>query len=138
MGSVGFSRGVHYWEVKVDKYTPDTDPAFGVARIDVARDRMLGKDDRGYAMYVDYKRSWFQHNRQHERRTDGGIQSGSTVGVLLDLDRHSLHFLVDGKVQGNAIAFGDLYGVFYPAVSVNRGVTVTLRTSLQPPHLIDC
>lgn len=42
LGSVGFSRGVHYWEFTVNKYTADTDPAFGIARIDVARDQMLG------------------------------------------------------------------------------------------------
>lgn len=42
LGSVGFSRGIHYWEFTINKYTPDTDPAFGIARIDVARDQMLG------------------------------------------------------------------------------------------------
>lgn len=42
LGSVGFSRGIHYWEFTVNKYTADTDPAFGIARIDVARDQMLG------------------------------------------------------------------------------------------------
>lgn len=45
LGSVGFSRGIHYWEFTIDKYMADTDPAFGVARIDVARDKMLGKCD---------------------------------------------------------------------------------------------
>jgi len=43
LGSVGFSRGVHYWEFTIDNYTADTDPAFGVARIDVARNKMLGE-----------------------------------------------------------------------------------------------
>lgn len=43
LGSVGFSRGIHYWEFTVNKYTADTDPAFGIARIDVARDQMLGE-----------------------------------------------------------------------------------------------
>lgn len=43
LGSAGFSRGVHYWEFTIDKYMADTDPAFGIARIDVARDKMLGK-----------------------------------------------------------------------------------------------
>lgn len=43
LGSVGFSRGVHYWEFTLDKFDADTDPAFGIARIDVARDKMLGK-----------------------------------------------------------------------------------------------
>lgn len=42
LGCVGFSRGVHYWEFTVNKYVADTDPAFGIARIDVARDQMLG------------------------------------------------------------------------------------------------
>lgn len=43
LGSTGFSRGVHYWEFTIDKYMADTDPAFGIARIDVGRDKMLGK-----------------------------------------------------------------------------------------------
>lgn len=42
LGSVGFSRGIHYWEFIVNKYTADTDPTFGIARIDVTRDQMLG------------------------------------------------------------------------------------------------
>lgn len=154
LGSVGFSRGVHYWEFTIDKYTADTDPAFGIARIDVARDKMLGKslsqslvefaifnflinlgkDDKGFAMYIDRQRSWFQHNSVHERRVEGGITTGSTVGILLDLNRHTLHFIVNEMPQGS-VAFRDLYGVFYPAVSVNRGVTLTLHTGLDAPRM---
>jgi tripartite motif-containing protein 9/67 len=44
LGSVGFSRGVHYWEFTIDKFDADTDPAFGIARIDVTRDKMLGTE----------------------------------------------------------------------------------------------
>ncbi|XP_037814834.1 E3 ubiquitin-protein ligase TRIM9 isoform X2 [Lucilia sericata] len=134
LGSVGFSRGIHYWEFTIDNYTADTDPAFGVARIDVNRNKMLGKDEKSFAMYIDRQRSWFQHNSVHERRVEGGISTGSTIGVLLNLERHTLSFLVNGMPQGS-IAFRDLYGVFYPAVSINRGVTLTMHSALDAPQM---
>ncbi|XP_046417060.1 E3 ubiquitin-protein ligase TRIM9 isoform X1 [Neodiprion fabricii] len=137
LSSVGFSRGVHYWELTIDRYHSDTDPAFGVARADVARDQMLGKDDKGWSMYIDRQRSWFMHAGGHAQRTEGGVQQGSTVGVLLDLETtHTLRFFVNDQPQGG-VAFRDLYGVFYPAVSLNRGVCVTLHTALDVPrHLL--
>lgn len=53
LGSVGFSRGVHYWEFTIEKFDADTDPAFGIARIDVARDKMLGKHKFRYSFIVE-------------------------------------------------------------------------------------
>lgn len=83
-------------------------------------------------MYIDGHRSWFQHNSLHERRVEGGISSGCRVGILLDLNRHTLSFLVNGMPQGS-VAFRDLYGVFYPAVSLNRGVVVKLHSEIDAP-----
>lgn len=50
-------------------------------------------------MYIDKQRSWFMHANVHDQRTEGGIQQGVTVGVLLDLDRHQLSFYVNEEPQ---------------------------------------
>lgn len=68
MGNTAFSRGVHYWEITIDRYDNHPDPAFGIARGDVLKDVMLGKDDKAWAMYVDNNRSWFMHNNSHTNR----------------------------------------------------------------------
>lgn len=95
-----------------------------------------GKDEKGWSMYIDDKRSWFMHNNDHSERTEGGIKRGSVVGLLLDLDRHRLSYFVDGFPHG-PIAFKNLHGVFFPALSINRNIQVTLRTGLEPPSESD-
>ncbi|KAG8013145.1 E3 ubiquitin-protein ligase TRIM9 [Nibea albiflora] len=114
MGNSAFSRGVHYWEMTIDRYDNHPDPAFGIARGDVLKDVMLGKDDKAWAM------------------TDGGIGKGSTIGVLLDFSRGILIFLINDEQQG-PVAFEGLEGVYYPAISINRNVQVTLHTGLPIP-----
>ncbi|XP_037541564.1 tripartite motif-containing protein 67 isoform X11 [Nematolebias whitei] len=132
LGTAAFSKGVHYWEVSVDRYDNHPDPAFGVARINTMKEMMLGKDDKAWAMYVDNNRSWFMHNNSHTNRAEGGINKGSTVGVLLDLTKRTLTFYVN-KEQHGPTAFENLDGVFVPAVSLNRNVQVTLLTGLEVP-----
>ncbi len=83
-------------------------------------------------MYIDGKRSWFMHAGQHTDRCEGGITQGSVVGVLLDLNQHTVCFYVNEEPHG-PIAFTGLNGVFYPAISLNRNVQVTFHTGLDLP-----
>uniref|UniRef100_A0A3Q2XYQ8 Tripartite motif containing 67 n=1 Tax=Hippocampus comes TaxID=109280 RepID=A0A3Q2XYQ8_HIPCM len=123
LGTAAFSKGIHYWEVCIDRYDNHPDPAFGIARINTVKDMMLGKDDKAWAMYVDNNRSWFMHNNSHTNRAEGGITKGSAVGILLDLTKHTLTFFIN-KEQHGPTAFENLDGVFVPAVSLNRNVQV--------------
>lgn len=69
-------------------------------------------------------------------RTEGGVCKGATVGVLLDLNEHTLTFFINGQQQGPT-AFSHVDGVFMPALSLNRNVqvprTLQARARLPPP-----
>ncbi|XP_078489974.1 E3 ubiquitin-protein ligase TRIM9 [Ciona intestinalis] len=143
LGSVGFSRGIHYWEFSVDRYEGRPDPSFGVAFYDVDKSQLLGKESRGWGMYIDESRSWLMHANEHSNRHEVGIKVGSRVGVLLDIARSLLSFYVDGKPQGNPMTLptsqgnyhpsGRKQALYFPAISVNRNVEVTLHTGLRSP-----
>ena len=45
LGSRGFRKGRHYWEITIQRYDDKPDPAFGIARFDVLKEHMLGKID---------------------------------------------------------------------------------------------
>ena len=96
---------------------------------------VAGQDEQGWSMYIDSARSWLMHAGQHSHRTQGGIGPGSTVGVQLDLNRRTVSFYVNGERQGTSCAGHDglpVDAVFYPAVSLNRNVQITLQSGLRP------
>ncbi|CAL8083443.1 unnamed protein product [Calicophoron daubneyi] len=132
LADVGFSQGIHYWEWQIEAYDGRGQPSFGVALSTVSKDRMLGLDKAGWAMYLNGSRSWFVHAGQHHDRTDGGIsvsnssvaltsqpekdpgggqrKSGrrfTTVGVRLDCDQGQLGFYLNGEPHG-PVAFNNL------------------------------
>jgi len=90
-------------------------------------------------MYIDNSRSWFVHAGVHAARTDGGITTGSVVGVLLDVDRRQLSFYLDGDLHGppgaadTPVMSLPAGGRYFPAVSINRNVQLTIHSGLLPP-----
>ena len=72
------------------------------------------------------------HDSHHSDRQDEGVGPQSVIGILLDLNQHTLSFYVNGMPHG-PIAFTDMDGVFYPAVSLNRNLQLTLHTGLEVP-----
>ncbi|TGZ66097.1 hypothetical protein CRM22_005509 [Opisthorchis felineus] len=116
LADVGFSQGTHYWEWRIESYDGRGQPSFGVALNSVARDRMLGLDNAGWAMYANSNRSWFVHAGQHRDRTDGGILTKgqlerdlqpTVIGVRLDCDQGHLGFYLNGEPHG-PVAFTNL------------------------------
>nr|CAH8824519.1 unnamed protein product [Trichobilharzia regenti] len=127
LGDVGFSDGIHYWEWHVEQYDGRGQPSFGIALSQVSKDKMLGQDEYGWAIYFNSHRSWFLHQGEHRDRTDGGIKitnqdiineangisqnissnKQTIIGVRLDCERGCLAFYLDGEPHG-PIAFTNL------------------------------
>ncbi|CAH8437206.1 unnamed protein product [Schistosoma turkestanicum] len=125
LGDVGFSEGIHYWEWNIEQYDGRGQPSFGIALAQVSKDKMLGQDEFGWAMYLNSKRSWFLHQGEHRDRTDGGIRITqqeindqgfsqntcsitTTIGVRFDCEQGHLAFYLNGEPHG-PIAFTNLH-----------------------------
>ena len=136
LGSKGFSRGVHYWEVQVQACK------FGEMYIGVAEQgpRDNNRHWRNYG-FVNYRA--VQCGYEGERLYGEFYNAGDKVGVLLDMDHGTISFYQEGdefgthKCRSLGIAYthirsgvkgGPTSRVLYPCVGFkNNSDSVTLR-----------
>jgi hypothetical protein len=130
-GDVGFSTGVHYWELKIEQ--ADLQSTFiGVCeRIPVSAMSRWS----GYGV-VNRRISLKSVSRSESIAIYGKhFATGDTVGVLLDMERGRLSFFLDGMQYGEHILedMGDAFDsltsgstktakprTYYPVVGLNR------------------
>lgn len=94
-----------------------------------------GKDNKAWSMYIDRNRSWCLQGGAHVNRMDGGITAGNVVGLLLDVDRATLSFFVNGAPRVGIPVSADKPSMFFPAVGINRNATVTLQCGFNPSSI---
>ncbi|MFO3797140.1 MAG: SPRY domain-containing protein, partial [Anaerolineales bacterium] len=100
-GNVGFSGGVHYWEIKVEQ--ADAGSLFiGIAEKDYPPG--YGRPQKmnrwfGYG-FINYRATLHMTT---ERVYGEHFHAGDTIGVLLDLERGQMSFFMDGMKYGQHI-----------------------------------
>ena len=96
-GTVGFSGGVHYWEIELVEAEP---PPGGGIMIGVAEKKTNG---RHYWPGWGLVNSRVVHTSGHELPYGEFLSKGDTVGVLLDMDAGRLSFFLDGYKFGERV-----------------------------------
>jgi len=112
-GTVGFARGVHYWEVKIEQ------AEMGSIFLGVAEKGVDGKAPRltrwqGWGV-INYRASF--HNNT-ERVYGDHFKANDTVGLRLDMDKGKLSVFLDGMKYGEHMV-SDL-GVAYEGLTSHR------------------
>lgn len=151
-GSVGFSVGVHYWEMKIEHCDMGSlfmgvcekpvSPGVGFhAQLQQLCTKWYGS---GYINHrTSYSRNINNHSSERLAVYGDHFQSGDTVGVLLDMNRGKLYFFLDGMkfgehtIQNLGEAASDLkspssvvWKTYYPVVGFQKSsdrVVITPR-----------
>ena len=99
-GSIGFTKGVHYWEVKLEQ--ADIGSVFiGVAEKPSGSGYEMPRLNRWHGWgFVNFRATY---TAGAERIYGAHCHAGDTVGVLLDCDSGRLSFFFDGLKYGEHI-----------------------------------
>ena len=119
--TTGFSSGVHYWEVHIDKCV-SKNIFIGVTTSSAVLDNYVGSDSQGWG-YLANRAIW--HNKGKSRSYGELYREGDTIGITLNFDTSTLSFSRNGKDLG--VAVENIKGELYPAFSMyNKGDKISL------------
>ena len=131
LGNKAITKGKHYWEVRIN-YSKNraSDIMIGVTdESTVSLTNYCSHNSRGYAYYARNGNKYFN---------SGSVAYGQPfnmhdkVGVLLNMQKGELSFVMNGVSQG--VAYTGLSGSYRPAVSLpNKDDSVTLFATPQMP-----
>jgi hypothetical protein len=109
-GGQQLTAGVHYMEVEVKGY-------MSVLFVGIARPGLDTADGKDYAV-KECMDAWFMlagyghlfGNGKYQDDEAGGFEAGDRIGLLLDLDNHSLLFFKNGEKHGPGFGAGSVTG----------------------------
>jgi len=147
-GRVGFSRGLHVWELNWSTRQRGTHAVVGVATLtaplhSVGYQSLVGSNDQSWGW--DLGRNKLFHDSKNQAGTtypailkaDENFTVPDSFYVVLDMDEGTLSFVVDGQYMG--VAFRGLKGKkLYPIVSAVWGhceITMKYVGGLDPEPL---
>eukprot|EP00474_Spongospora_subterranea_P006862 CRZ07320.1 hypothetical protein [Spongospora subterranea] len=128
--SKGFCSGLHKWEIVLDRMSKGY-IFLGVSTASANPDTYVGGDAHGFGLFIS------DRSRYHGRnKIKGGAKYGDqmnvndVVGIILDLDKRSMSYTLNGKDLG--VAFDEIPTdhCLYPSVSFyHRGDQISFSSA---------
>jgi hypothetical protein len=108
------TKGRHYFEIKRVR---STENAFllGVVNENFTQNTTHIEGENGWAMYVEYGDLYHINSECAPYCKELGATNNWTIGLLIDMDLHTLAFVVNGEYEG--VAFNNLSGAVSVAIS---------------------
>lgn len=136
-GSVGFTEGIHYWEIVADARTEHE------LKVGVTKQRVSDIDKKMAFCDFEYGWAFFGVGQLRNGSNALGRQYGKPfkrqgiLGVFLNMNKGTLAFAIDGVYFG--VAFEDARlktgtGEVWPAVSLLHNAGCTLVSGKKPPY----